>query len=424
MKRFLFFCIITIFVLSISALASPRLSPAIDVIANENGMVKASMAYNGEISFDAYDFDETLATNVKSITITALPDESQGRLMLGELYVVNNQVIDREDFDSLKFIPSSSKESDCVFKFIPSSGNYELECMLRVITEVNYSPIATNGQAVSTWTNEDVTCFGVLDGYDPDGDKVKFEIVSYPEKGIVQIINSEAGDYKYTPYDGVKGKDSFTYRVRDEYGNYSAESTVNIKIEKTKTTLVFADMSGHKALNAVLEVSDEYMPCTKNADGTYSFNPEGTVTKEEFLALVMDVMGAKNVPTLTKTRFADDDKIDPKYKGYFESAFVLGIIEGERKPDGIYVNPKSQITTAEASVIINKIIGTRADTTTTTFADESEIPDWAKTAITSLTELGILDKENGKINPNSPLTRAQTAQILMSLLEYRGKINH
>ena len=36
----------------------------------------------------------------------------------------------------------------------------------------------------------------------------------------------------------------------------------------------------------------------------------------------------------------------------------------------------------------------------------------------------ILKRENGKINPNSPLTRAQTAQILMSLLEYRGKLNH
>ena len=33
-----------------------------------------------------------------------------------------------------------------------------------------------------------------------------------------------------------------------------------------------------------------------------------------------------------------------------------------------------------------------------------------------------IPKENGKINPNAHLTRAQAAQILMSLLEYRGKL--
>ena len=115
-------------------------------------------------------------------------------------------------------------------------------------------------------------------------------------------------------------------------------------------------MSGHKAHNAVLEVGSNYMSCIKNANGTYSFNPENTITKEEFLALVMNVMGAKNVPSMSTTRFADDSEISKEYKGYFESAFALGIIQGERKADGIYVNPKSEITTAEASVIINKII--------------------------------------------------------------------
>ena len=74
--------------------------------------------------------------------------------------------------------------------------------------------------------------------------------------------------------------------------------------------------------------------------------------------------------------------------------------------------------------ITYKIIGAKSETTMSVFADESEIPDWAKSAIVSLSELGILSRENGKINPNSPLTRAQTAQILMSLLEYRGKIAH
>ena len=424
MRKFLFFCIICIFSLSITAFASEKLSPAIDIIAGDNGMIKAGVINNGEMSFDVNDFDNALMTNVSSITVTSLPSEESGKLMLENLYVVENQVIKREDFSSLRFIPKSSEAYECTFNFIPNLEAYELECVLKVMTNVNYSPVATNGKAVSTWTNSDVSFFGVLDGYDPDGDNIIFEVVSYPKKGLIEITNSETGDYKYTPYEDAIGVDTFTYRVRDEYGNYSAQTSVNVKIEKLKTTLVFSDMSGHKALNAVYEVSEVFMNSEKNEDGTYTFNPSKEITKEEFLALVMDVMGAKNVPSMSKTRFADDKEIDPKYKGYFESAFALGIINGERKNDGIYVSPKAKITTAEGALIINKIIGTRGDGATTTFADDSDIPDWARAAVTSLSELGILTPENGKINPNSPLTRAQTAQILMSLLEYRGKLNH
>ena len=101
---------------------------------------------------------------------------------------------------------------------------------------------------------------------------------------------------------------------------------------------------------------------------------------------------------------------------------MLGIIDGERKNDGIYINPKSTISTAEAAVLINKIIGASASTSLAVFKDDTDIPDWARSAIISLNELGIISKDDGKINPNAPLTRAQTARILMSLLEYRGKI--
>ena len=423
MKRFLFFCIFAILAFSISVSASEKLSLAIDVIAYENNMVKAGVVYDGELNFDAYDFDESVGTNVKSIRITSLPDASVGKLMLDDLYVVKNQIIKREDFASLKFIPRAQSNKECSFHFIPSSGNYEIECTLKVIREVNYYPITTNGASVSTWTNKDVSRFGVLDGYDPEGDSLRFEVVSYPKKGLVQITNTKTGDYKYTPYEGVSGKDSFTYRVMDSYGNYSAPCTVNIKIERTKTTLVFDDMSGHKAENAAIEIANTYMSCIKNSDNTHSFEPEKAVTREEFLFLVMRVMGAKDVPTISQTRFADDKEISSEYKGYFESAFALGIISGDRKSDGIYVNPKAEITTAEASVIINKIIGASSSNTKSSFADEDEIPEWAKESIVSLEGLGILTKENGKIKPNSPLTRAQTAQILMSLLEYRGKLS-
>ena len=156
--------------------------------------------------------------------------------------------------------------------------------------------------------------------------------------------------------------------------------------------------------------------------GNYTYEYTESITKEEFIVLVMKAMGAKDVPVLSKTRFADDKDISIEYKGYIESAFILGIIEGERKDEGIYINPKSTISTAEAAVMINKIIGATSETSLAVFKDYDDIPDWARSAIISLNELGIISKDDGKINPNAPLSRAQTARILMSLLEYRGKV--
>jgi hypothetical protein len=387
-------------------------------------MVKSTVANDGEFIFDINDFDLPLGVNVQSITITSLPSTSVGRLMLDNLYVVESQVISRDDFSMLKFVKTATESIDAVFKFKPNDNEYEIECSIKELSQVNLSPVASNGESVSAWTNMNISCYEVLSGYDPDGDKLRYEITSYPEKGLLILTNTETGDYIYTPYEDASGTDAFSYRVRDEYGNYSESCTVKMKIEKLKTSLVFSDLDDDRCLNAVIAMHDnELMTFKKNKDGSYSFRPNEESTKEEFVVLVMNAMGATNAPIVEKTRFADDADIKPEYKGYIESAFSLGIINGENKSDGVYINPKKPITTAEGAMIINRIIGARVETSMMVFADANQIPADAKESIESLAKLGILTTTNGKISPNSPLTRAQTAQILMSLLEYRGKLN-
>lgn len=424
MKKVTLFMLIVMFCLALSVCATNKISPAIDILANESSMVKASVLQNSELYFDVNDFDQGLGLNVKSITVSALPSQDIGRLMLDNLYVVENQVIYRDDFSVLKFVHTSDTEYETIFKFKPNDAEYEIECSLKVLENVNLSPIANNGELVSAWTNTDISCYGVLKGYDPEIDDLKYEIVSYPTKGLVQITNTNTGDYIYTPYENAKGTDAFSYRVRDSFGNYSETCTVKMKIEKLRTSLVFADLEDDRCFNAAIVMHENnLMTFEENNDGTVNFRPNDEISREEFLVLVMNAMGAKNVPNIEKTRFADDDDIFQEYKGYMESAFSLGIIKGVNESDGVHIYPKKSITTAEAAVIISKIIGLNKQTALTTFADSNEIPEWAKSAITSLTEIGILTKTDGKISPNAPLTRAQTAQILMSLLEYRGKIN-
>ena len=423
MKKTLLFSVMILFCLTFSIYADNKISPAIDVIAYENSMVKTGISNNGQIDFDVNDFDLPLGTNVQYIKIVSLPDSTQGRLMLDNLYIMENQVIYRDDFSMLRFVSTSEEMKDVFFSFSPNGNSYVIECTLKSIKNVNLSPTASNGDTVSAWTMQNTSYYGSLNGFDPEKDPIKFEIVSYPTNGILFLKSSETGDYKYTPYIDVCDTDSFVYRVKDCYGNYSEACTVNIKVEKNNTVLVFEDLTDEKYFNAVTVMHDfNLMDIIKNNDGTLSFNPNEEITREEFVTLVMKAMGAKNVPSIEKTRFADDSEIRKEFKGYIESAFSLGIIECDIQPDGVHFNPKGKVTTADAAVIINKIIGIKKETYLTVFKDESEIPDHAKNAISALTEIGILTKTDGKISPNSPLTRVQTAKILMSLLEYRGKI--
>ncbi len=423
MKKFFIFTFVLMSLLAISVSASNKISPAIDVIANDNSMVKAGVPFNGELIFDVDDFDDTLGTNVSSITITSLPSQESGRLMLDNLYVVENQVIYRDDFSLLKFVQTTKDNNVAIFKFKPQGSDYEIECSLKALQIVNLPPVTSNGEIISTWTKANISSFGTLPAFDPENDNLKYEIVSFPKKGLIALTNATTGDYKYSPYIDAKGTDSFTYRVRDSYGNYSETCLVEISIEKLNASLVFSDVE-KKHLNAVLVMyENSLMECTKNGDGTLSFKPNEEITREEFLVLVMTAMGAKDVPLLDKTRFADDMEIKKEYKGYIESALSLGIIKGTNEDDGLHFNPKGTLTLAEGAVIINNIIGASANTSMTVFLDDDQIPDWARSAITSLTEIGVLRKTDGKIEPNSTLTRAQVAQILMSLLEIRGKLH-
>ena len=116
MKRFIFFTIFFIFALSLTVCASTRLSPALDIIANDYSMVKASVVNNGEFVFDVDDFDNSLGINVQAITITSLPSASVGKLMLENLYVVEKQVISREDFSLLKFVKTTKDDVCPIFK--------------------------------------------------------------------------------------------------------------------------------------------------------------------------------------------------------------------------------------------------------------------------------------------------------------------
>lgn len=407
----------------ISSLVIPHvhaalLSPALDIIASDATLIKTGTTHSG-VQFSMVDFQNASSVKgVRTVKICSLPSPSDGVLYLGSVPVATNQSVSEKAIDSLKFVPAAGVEN-ASFYFSVNDG-YAQMCLVKITDEINFPPTVTNaGDTAAAWTQKDITCFGTLDAYDPEGDTLQYEIVEYPKKGLLILNDSSHGDFRYTPYVGCSGSDSFTYRVRDSYGNYSDITEANIQISRKNSKLVFSDMSEHWAHSAAIEMASDGVMQYKTNEEAAVFSPDDLVTREEFLVMVMKLLGTKDLGECKQTQFADDADILDVNKPYVQAAYRAGIIRGREDNGLICFCPGDSITRAESAVILNNIIGAEVPVNVSLFADNDSIPAWAQSALYALNDLGIMRGTGaGSIAPYSALTRAQTAQILFNLKQY------
>ncbi len=413
--------ILTAASLLLTVSAAP-LTPALQHIAENTEMVKAGNSYTG-VLFTGADFENaTDIAEIEAITVTSLPSAADGVLYLGAVPVSVNQTISGKSLDNLKFTPAAGTVK-ASFTFTPDH-TYSVTCHMKITDEVNFAPVAASySDTVAAWTQKDISCYGSLDAYDPEGDDLLFEIVSYPKKGLLTLTDKAHGDFRYTPYVDCSGSDSFTYRVRDSYGNYSDTVTASVTVSRKNQKLVFADMTEHWAHSAAIEmVSAGIMDYTKT-ENTAVFLPDNEVSREDFLVMVMRALGAKleDTPAEIRTVFADDSEISAENKAFVAAAYNAGIIRGREENGVLCFCPKDTITRAEAAVMMNNILGAEVPLSVSLFSDNDAIPVWAQSALYALSDLGILRGTGaGAISPYSTITRAQAAQILCNLTQYVG----
>ncbi len=403
---------IVAFSLVIAIVASPIVSPALNVIAKNNKMIKSGLLYS-DIYFSESDFMKCLSiTEVDSITVEALPAAADGTLKLGNLNVSEGQMIDSKYLSVLRFVPAN--ENIVGTELVFSHKDTDIPCMLKFIKEVNLAPaFAEESDKLHTYSN--VSCYGNIVSNDPDGDIIDLQIVSYPEHGTLTITNPSRGSYKYTPSMDFVGNDSFTVVARDGYGNYSSAQKIDVNVEKAKIS--FADTKGHWCENAAISIYEKGVAEAINYNDGMVFCPDDNVSREEFVAMAMKALGV-NTLTDSATSFGDNSSIDVKYRPYIATAQRLGYINGKDVDGLMCFVPKGNITKAEAAMVINNILGYKEGEYTSVFTDDSTIPVWAKSAVYALTNAGVFNgNEEGKIVPSAILSRAETVQMLYNILE-------
>jgi len=386
---------------------------------------KTDVAVSAPVGNDVFFSSDVFArglnlSRVEYIEVHTLPDEEDGALWLGATRVVAGQTISGGNLSLLTFVPETEAPTEATFTFSANGGAVPMVCNVYLTDAINYTPTVSmaSGLFLNLSTYKDVAVHGKLSGFDPDGDAFVFEVVTYPQNGAVLLSDREQGTYVYTPNAGYLGSDRFCYVVRDQYGNYSASATVNLKITQQGSSVTFVDMKEHPSYSAAIAVTEKEIMSGTQVGNQYYFHPDRTVSRAEFLVMALNAIGIREVPVCDKTVFADDSDIPDTMKGYVAAAYELHYINGTLQNGKLCFLPNEEITRAEAAVIVSNLIGLCDVPVTPTFADGSEIPVWARESVYSLNAAGILIDRDGHISPGSCMTRADTAEILSAVVRY------
>lgn len=180
------------------------------------------------------------------------------------------------------------------------------------------------------------------------------------------------------------------------------------------------------------------------------FNPDGTVTRAEFLKMAMNTVGIPAVEFRNGECLEITENV--WYSGYVQSALDKGLIpenmitaykvrvESQVEDDGtvsskvIYsgaFNPTLEITREEMAYIIQSLYQYTLNASTMkkleasdkklSFSDAYDISDWAVTGVKIAVAQGFVEgMEDGTFKPQDTATRAQAATIVSRVLDHKN----
>lgn len=274
----------------------------------------------------------------------------------------------------------------------------------------NSPPIAEN---LTLNTYKGVAITSRFAAMDPDNDTVTYQVVDSPARGEVTVDEQDPAVFWYTPYEGKKGKDSFTYVAIDSQGNTSEPATVKITIAKQSTKVTYSDMAGEAAQYSALRLAESGVYVGRQMGELYCFDPGETFTREEFLVMAMTVAGADPLGSVTITGFYDDQDISAWAKGYVSAALMDGAVRGSRDGQGqVVFHADRPVTRAEAVVILDRLLNIGDVSVETMAAQDSAVPAWAAQSAANMTAVSVL---SSYADLSQPLSRAEAAQMLCAM---------
>ncbi len=389
--------------LPVSANTSSDISPGIDWI-RKNVKIEKSGIINQEYKISKHDFEKAVGFSIDSFTVTKLPNREDGRLCIRGIDVIEGQTVTSSSMDYLTFVPAENKDSATFGVKLLADGweDVVLPYSISFGETVNTNPVL-NGASAETVSG---VCCGIsLDVFDPDGDSTDIEIVSYPQNGTVKINGNKA---IYTPQNGFVGTDTMTVIATDKFGNASAPSTLEFKVEHNSSQIVFADMKDNGAHAAALALAENSIVAFTKKDGEYYFSPEKAVSNVDLMVMLLcaaNITPDKN--TQTTLLYTDLENVPTAKLDYIKKAVEMGIITNS----GGKFNPDENATRLTFATWACKLVNASVKNPNL-ITDMKNYTETQRFYATAMAEAGMILAENGCFLPENGLTKGELATAL------------
>lgn len=147
-----------------------------------------------------------------------------------------------------------------------------------------------------------------------------------------------------------------------------------------------------------------------------NFNPEGKITRADFVSALLKVLGNDDLEVKTKLKYSDVPKSYYAYNAIARSQ-QIGLVYGY--PNGTF-QPNHAMLRDEAQSVISHITleGTvDEDNVLSNYSDASKVPSWAKHIYAKTLSYGIYvnHPDEKELRPEDTLTRAEAAVLLYRL---------
>jgi len=174
----------------------------------------------------------------------------------------------------------------------------------------------------------------------------------------------------------------------------------------------FNDLGGVEwALTAINYLADKGII---NGKGNGMFVPNDHVKRAEFVKMIVEAL---NLPLSEQNTDFSDVPPAAWYSTYVASAVRAGVVQGNE--NGQFM-PDERISRQDMAVILYRAFQLESGNIQPMFADSDSISGYAKEAVATLNERGIIKGfEDNTFGPLQLATRAQAAQMLYSLIVHK-----
>ncbi len=361
---------------------------AVCIVSLGIGAAALEVDCDSKYCFSAEDFSKN---DLEGVCITGLPESSAGTIMLGNRVIRCGDILTAGQLNELTFHPLRTEtNTDVTVSYLPIYENRVEKTATMTISihgKRDKAPVAEDS-ALETYKNLPNT--GTLKVHDPEGEALTYTLIRAPKRGDVTI--NEDGTFTYTPKKNKVGTDSFTFTATDPSGNVSRQATVTIQILKPCDKQTYADTVGSDC-----RFSAEWMRNTgiftgERVSDQLCFRPEQTVTRGEFVTMLVNVLGIPVDEDAAYTGFTDE--CPTWLRPYLAAALRSGLTAGWK--GGSVFGANQPITGQEAALMLQNALSLP----TTTGAVESS-------------DLIAVMAENGiELNANGTMNRGQVANAL------------